>query len=147
MKKAWESHSEGDHLTKPAPSLKLPRMQLKRLSGRKVNDAVLRKGRVWKGKTMAVRWLPGHPKRPHIDRTKDAVYVGTLASAKLHKSAVKRNRMRRRCREAIRLALKDIEKLPTAQLLLCPRDASLDASFEMIQNDISQFLSSLPWPT
>lgn len=118
-------------------------MQFQRLSGRKVNDAVLRKGRVWKGKTMTVRWLPGHPKRPDVDRTKDTVYVGTFASAKLDKSAVKRNRMRRRCREAIRLTLKETEKLPAVQLLVCPRSASLDASFEVIKNDISQFLSTL----
>lgn len=121
----------------------LPRMIPKRLSGRKVNDTVLRKGKVWKGKTMMIRWLPGHPRRPDVDRAADAVYAGTLASAKLDKSAVKRNRMRRRCREALRLALKEREKLPAVQLLLCPRDASLDASFEMIQKDVSEFLSTL----
>jgi len=121
----------------------LSRMIPKRLSGRKVNDAVLRKGKVWKGKTMMIRWLPGHPRRPELDRTKDAVYAGTLASAKLDKSAVKRNRMRRRCREALRLELKKRDKLSSVQLLLCPRAASLDASFEMIQSDISEFLSTL----
>lgn len=121
----------------------LSRMIPKRLSGRKVNDAVLRKGKVWKGKTMMIRWLPGHPRHPELDRTKDAVYAGTLASAKLDKSAVKRNRMRRRCREALRLELKKRDKLPSVQLLLCPRAASLDASFEMIQSDISEFLSTL----
>lgn len=118
-------------------------MQFERLSGRKVNDAVLRKGRVWKGKTMTIRWLPGHPKRPGVDRAKETVYLGTFASAKLDKSAVKRNRMRRRCREAIRLELKVREKLPSVQLLACPRSASLDSPFEVIQNDISQFLSTL----
>jgi len=121
----------------------LSRMIAKRLSGRKVNDFVLRKGKVWKGKTMTIRWVPGHPRRPDADRTKDALYLGTFASASLDKSAVRRNRMRRRCREAIRLELKEREKVPAVQLLVCPRAASLDASFEVIRKDISEFLSTL----
>lgn len=118
-------------------------MQLQRLSGRKTNDFLLRKGRLWKGKTMLIRWLPSAPRRPDIDPMKSALYLGTFASAKLHKSAVKRNRMRRRIREAWRTHMKDLDQLPTAQLLVSPRIASLEAPFEDIQSDVRVFLSLL----
>ena len=119
------------------------RMKLERLSGRKINDYIQRKGNVWKGKTMNMRWLLGAPRSPNVDRAKQAIYLGTFASAALHKSAVKRNRMRRRCREAMRLALKNVHDLPTAQLLLSPRIASLDAPFSLIEADVTHFFSVL----
>lgn len=39
------------------------------------------------------------------------LYIGVLTSAKLHKSAVKRNRMRRRCREAMRIVMQGVTAL------------------------------------
>lgn len=118
-------------------------MRIQRLSGRKTCDRVLRKGKAWKGQTMTVRWLPGHPKRPDVDPLKPGIFAGTYASAKLEKSAVKRNRMRRRCREALRLFLKEQEKLPTLQLLIAPRSSSLSCTFAEIQADVNAFFSSL----
>ena len=118
-------------------------MQLSRLSGRKVNEFLLRKGRLWRGKTMLIRWLPSAPRRPDIDPRTRALYIGTFASAKLHKSAGKRNRMRRRIREAWRTHVKECDNLPTAQLLISPRIASLEAPFEDIQQDVRAFLSLL----
>lgn len=119
-------------------------MKLSRLSGRKNNDMLLRKGNVWKGKTMRIRWMPGAPRHPLIDPSEHAVYAGTAASAKLNSSAVKRNRMRRRCREALRIELKNHPDIATVRLLLCPGHASLDAPFTEIQTDIRRFLSILP---
>ena len=118
-------------------------MNLQRLKGRKVNDYLRRTGRVWKGKTMTVRWLPYAPRHPHVDPARAAVYVGTAASVKLDKSAVKRNRMRRRCREAFRIALKGQTKVPTVQLLISPRTASLGCDFRDIEADVAAFLSNL----
>jgi ribonuclease P protein component len=119
-------------------------MKLQRLRGRKVCDNVLRKGQVWKGRTMLIRWLPGHPRHPAADRSRSAVYLGTLASTKLDKSAVRRNRMRRRIREAWRTAVKSRDSLPVVQLLIAPRSSSLAAPFGDIQADVARFLSSLP---
>ncbi len=119
-------------------------MQLLRLQGRKTCDVVQRKGQQWKGTHLSVRFLLGHPHHPSARPQTQGLYVGTLASAKLHKSAVVRNRMRRRCREALRIALKDWKgDLPPAQLLLCPRSSSLDAPFPALQSDIARFLTFL----
>lgn len=100
----------------------------------------MRKGRVWKGNTLSIRWLPGPP------RTKsntEGFFVGSYASSKLHKSAVKRNRMRRRCREALRTVVRERKNLPTVQLLLSPRSPSLTCEFSDIVADVSAFLSAL----
>ncbi|MDD5469891.1 MAG: ribonuclease P protein component [Candidatus Peribacteraceae bacterium] len=118
-------------------------MKLSRLHGRKVNDYVLRKGNVWKGKNIVIRWLRGAPKHPNVDPAAMALYVGTAASAKMEKSAVKRNRMRRRCREALRITVREVEKLPTLQLLIAPRSSSLDCAFADILQDVQKFLSTV----
>ncbi|OGJ54541.1 hypothetical protein A3D11_01730 [Candidatus Peribacteria bacterium RIFCSPHIGHO2_02_FULL_49_16] len=115
-------------------------MKLFRLCGRKACGYVLRKGKVWKGSTMVIRWLSGSPRT--VSAREARLYVGTVASTKLHKSAVKRNRMRRRCREALRKVVREQEKFPTCQLLICPRSTSLHAPFVEIENDIRAFLST-----
>ncbi len=89
---------------------------------------------------MVVRVLPGSPRTLDED---EGIFVGTVASLKLHKSAVKRNRMRRRCKEALRKAVRERDKLPTVQLLLCPRSSSLTCANDDIQQDIEAFLSTL----
>jgi len=106
---------------------------------------------------MQIRWLRGWPRNTDPEASV-GLYVGLLTSAKLHKSAVKRNRMRRRCREALRITLKAISdkrqatsndntayRLPltACQLLLLPRSSSLSADFRELIADIDRFLSSL----
>ena len=115
-------------------------MELRRLTGRKHCALIQRKGKLWKGTHVSVRWLPG---TPPTKPDQHGVYVGTVASLKLHKSAVKRNRMRRRCREALRRSLKDQANFPTIRLLLYPRSSSLDCDFADIESDIDLFLSSV----
>ena len=119
-------------------------MQLLRLRGRKVCDRVQRQGRLWKGRTLNVRWIEGYPRHPSSKPSVAALYVGTIASTKLDKSAVKRNRMRRRCREALRITAKDVTILRSYQLLLAPRSSSLMVPFTQIEADIRAFLSQLP---
>jgi len=120
-------------------------MRLYRLRGRKVCERVLGKGTIWKGKTMLVRYLPGLPR--HSAARSSGLYVGTLASARLHSSAVKRNRMRRRCREAFRIVVRELGE-PSAlslQLLLIPRSSSLKCPFPEIQEDVRNFLSTITY--
>lgn len=121
-------------------------VKLKHLRGRKLNAHVMRKGRVWKGDTLVVRWLPIIFKDgvdPAVIKKNSGLFVGTMASAKLNKSAVKRNRMRRRCKEALRKAVIDRNENDAVQLLLCPRSRSLTCDFSDIQSDVERFLSTL----
>ncbi|MDB4978235.1 MAG: hypothetical protein JWM56_421 [Candidatus Peribacteria bacterium] len=92
---------------------------------------------------MVMRYVWGAPWHPAANPLVPAVYVGTMASAKLDKSAVRRNRMRRRCREALRTELQKYDTFPAHQLLIAPRSGSLTAPFADIQTDIRNFLTFL----
>lgn len=125
-------------------------MRLLRLSGRKVCERVKTKGMPWKGKHLQARLLRGAP-RP-LPPEAAGLFVGVVTSAKLDKSAVRRNRMRRRCREALRtvaLAMQPDTQPERAafprsvQLLLLPRSSSLTAPFGELQDDARRLLFSL----
>lgn len=93
---------------------------------------------------MTIRFLVGAPRHPSVKPGRSALYVGAVASTKLDKSAVRRNRMRRRCREALRLTLKTLESpetLQSFQLLLAPKSSSLMAPFSELSADLLTFLS------
>lgn len=120
-------------------------MQLVRLPGRKNCDRVRTKGALWKGRHLNIRWLSGYPYHLSAKPQHHALYVGVLSSTKLDKSAVKRNTMRRRCREALRLVVAQRQGGAThsVQLLLLPRSSSLECTFGEIQEDCTRFLSSV----
>lgn len=118
-------------------------MKPSRLHGRKVNDYLRRKGMVWRGKTMTIIWLRGAPKNTASTKATSAVFLGSAASVKLHKSAVQRNRMRRRCREAMRTSLLQKDTMPTVQILIHPRITSLTCDFVDIQKDVDTFLGKI----
>ncbi|MBP7114390.1 MAG: ribonuclease P protein component [Candidatus Peribacteraceae bacterium] len=117
-------------------------MQLYRLSGRKVCERVKQKGFLWRGKHFQARMLRGLS-RGMPETAPAGLYIGVLTSTKLHKSAVKRNRMRRRCREAIRLSVLPKKELPAVQLLLMPRSSSLSAPFDELLADAEHLTASL----
>ncbi len=134
-------------------------MLLLRLSGRKVCERVKQKGYLWKGKHFQARMLRGLP-RTLPESAPVGLYIGILTSTKLHKSAVKRNRMRRRCKEALRVTLLVPRSLVSSnhlnaqtsqranercsfQLLLLPRSSSLSAPFGEILADAEHLIASL----
>ncbi len=121
-------------------------MQILHLRGRKRCDFLRTRGTVWKGRHMVVRWLPGRLPGEKV-RPEGSIYVGSFAGAKLDKSAVNRNRMRRRCKEAFRLALRETAREYSATcLLIAPRSSSLQCAFAELQREASAFLSTLPCP-
>lgn len=94
---------------------------------------------------MQARIIRGLP-RNLLENTPPCLLVGVLTSTRLHKSAVKRNRMRRRCREALRVSLKAHSSQFTAhssQLLLLPRSSSLSQPFGEILADAKALISFL----
>ncbi|MEI8230350.1 MAG: ribonuclease P protein component [Candidatus Peregrinibacteria bacterium] len=121
-------------------------MLLHHLRGRKTNDRVLRLGTLWRGKTFQVRWMTGVPRTVWLekkDKAPQGIYLGTFAPVSLEKRAVLRNRMRRRCKEALRTEYKDETSFPTFQLLLSPRSSSLTCAFAEIQTDVRSLFSFL----
>ena len=89
---------------------------------------------------MVIRWMPGTPSSKGRTRPlAEGIYLGTFASSSLDASAVKRNRMRRRCREALRLTVENLPERASLQLLVSPRAASLDAPFELLQREAEAF--------
>jgi ribonuclease P protein component len=103
----------------------------------------MRHGRSWRGKHIHARILAGAPRHPAVKTQRTALYVGAVVSSKTDKSAVRRNRMRRRCREALRVFIKNKRISSPAQLLLLPRSSSLDADFKELQDDVDSLLSFL----
>jgi len=119
-------------------------MRLSHLHGRKTCDRVRTKGKVWRGNMMVIRWLSEDSYSVQEALSPSAIFLGTYAPQTLHASAVKRNRMRRRCREAFRLVLREYTSpFPSVQVLVCPRSASLSAPFTDILADVRHFLSLL----
>ena len=122
---------------------------LRRLSGRKIVDRVRRRGQTWKGKHMKIIYMKHEIRNSKSEtNTKSEMaklFVGTLASTHLDKSAVKRNRMRRRCREALRIVL-TADRWPLiadVQLLISPRSSSLTCAFSELEVDARTFLTHL----
>lgn len=121
-------------------------MQLLRLHGRKTCQHVLSKGTLWRGRTMNIRWMSGVPlniRRTLKERSPEGLYVGTFAPLSLSKRAVDRNRMRRRCREALRITMREEREFSAVQLLLSPRSSSLSCDFRAILADVRSFLTFL----
>lgn len=119
-------------------------MRIQRLRGRKTNEQLLRKGRMWRGRTMTIRYDLRPPRNaPALQQQNAVCYLGSFAPRSLDKSAVRRNRMRRRCREAMRMHVSECHTLPTIQLLIAPRSASLRSPSSDIQADVRDFIASL----
>lgn len=71
---------------------------------------------------------------------------GFVVSKKYHKRAVKRNRIKRLMREAVRLAIKD-KNLFNAEkhlsFIILPKSSCLEASFLQIQNSVLNLLKNI----
>ena len=143
---SWLAQRKGDiHRARPRPpAVYNGPVHLARLRGRKIVDRVRRRGRKWRGKHMTIVHLYGGP--PERESRKSyQLFAGTLVSSHLEKSAVKRNRMRRRCREALRIVLRATsdKRQANEQLLILPHSSSLTCAFTELTDDVTRFLLHL----
>lgn len=108
---------------------------LARLRGRKQNERVLKKGQIWVGKHMRAHFV--------IVPVIENLCIGLRTPKQLSAKAVERNRMRRRCRESIRITLQTKQKIPTVLLVVTPKSSSLRAPFSELLIDAEHLLSTL----
>lgn len=70
--------------------------------------------------------------------------AGFVVSKKIHKRAVKRNRIKRLTREAYRLAIKNNEINPQwMSLIFTAREASLNADFKQVYNSVVKLIAKM----
>ncbi len=97
-------------------------------------DRVIRQGRRLRGRHLTV---------VVVETDGEGIAVGVSTSTKLSKRAVDRNRMRRRCREALRVLVREEpEQIRRGlQLLLLPHTSSLTCAFSDLRRDLRTLLT------
>jgi len=81
------------------------------------------------------------PKKEDLDSFKKQLKLAIAAGLKVHKSAVKRNRVRRQIREALRLLLKDGKIKNGYYILVVAKKDTLDKDYAEISAEIKVLLS------
>lgn len=76
--------------------------------------------------------------KPNNQKTSRWVIV---VSAKVHKSAVKRNRIKRQVREIVRQDI--VPTLPSLDVLLVVKDAALGKEYSVLQDDLVGLFESI----
>ena len=71
-----------------------------------------------------------------IKKDKEETKFGFVVSKKVHKRAVKRNYIKRRAREVIRLLIKDGYEFNFKSVIFVAREGALDKSYKQIEESI-----------
>lgn len=81
------------------------------------------------------------PKKEDVDNFKKQLKLAIAAGLKVHKSAVKRNRVRRQIREVLRLLLKDGKIKIGYYILVVAKKDTLDKDYAEISEEVKVLLS------
>lgn len=81
------------------------------------------------------------PKKEDVDKFQKQLKLAIAAGLKVHKSAVKRNRVRRQIREALRLLIKDGRIKNGYYILVVAKKDTLDKDYAEISQEIKVLLS------
>ena len=81
------------------------------------------------------------PKKEDVDKFQKQLKLAIAAGLKVHKSAVKRNRVRRQIREAIRLLIKDGRIKNGYYILVVAKKDTLDKDYAEISQEIKVLLN------
>jgi ribonuclease P protein component len=105
--------------------------QRHRLKGQRLFNSLYRKGRASHGPFLVLRWLPAQPEllpAPQRRHPPSPWRCGVVVSSKVHKRAVRRNRLRRLVQERLLVLQPQHGQVPVWQLLsLKPGSAERDA--------------------
>lgn len=80
------------------------------------------------------------PKHVTVDKFKNQLRIAITVGLKISKSAVKRNRVKRQIREAIRLLIKDGQLKNGGYLLFVAKKGALDKNYAEISQEIGLLL-------
>ncbi|MBT4916981.1 ribonuclease P protein component [Candidatus Peregrinibacteria bacterium] len=101
--------------------------------GRGQIEFVLKKGESSTSKLFIIRY---------IGNNKEISRYAIVASAKLSKKAVERNRIRRQIYEAIRLIEKELTHNKSLDIVLIPKKQILKSEFEEIKEDLGGIIEN-----
>ncbi len=85
-------------------------------------------------------WKTEPEKYPKREYSKESLKIGFVVGKKIHKSAVKRNRVKRQMREVVRLMLKDGRLASGFMLFIAAKPLILEKDYEEITKDIEYVL-------
>ncbi len=83
-------------------------------------------------------WKIDQEKYPRREYSAEDLKIGFVVSKKVHKSAVKRNTLKRKMREVVRLMMKDQQLNSGFLIALMAKPAMFGAPFEEIQADVER---------
>lgn len=112
-----------------------------RLRKMKDFDILYKEGRFVGGKYVTAKvWRIDPEAFPRRSYSKDDLKIGIVVGKKVHKSAVKRNRIKRQIREIIRLLLKDKRLKAGSHLALMATPAAFGASYADLEISVLDVL-------
>ena len=108
-----------------------------RLKHMKDFDILFREGRFVGGQFLTVKyWKVDPEKYPRRKYTVEDLKIGFVVGKKIHKSAVKRNRVKRQMREVIRLLLKENKLKKGFNIAFVAKPDILGVDYTEIEKDI-----------
>ena len=85
-------------------------------------------------------WQVDPDKHPRRNYSKDKTLIGFVVSKKIHKSAVKRNRIKRQMREVVRLLIKDGKIKNGFMVSVMAKPQILEAEYKDIEKSVVNVL-------
>lgn len=117
----------------------LPRQH--RLRKMKDFEILFKEGRFVGGDLVTAKlWWIDPDKYPRREYKADDLKIGFAVGKKVHKSAVKRNRIKRQMREVVRLLLKDGQLKQGAMVVLIAKPDIVGSSYEDIEKSVTDVL-------
>jgi len=114
-----------------------------RLKKMKDIDILMKEGRFVGGNLANAKvWWVDPSKYPRRKYKKEDILIGFAVGKKVHKGAVKRNRIKRQMREVVRLLLKENKIKPGAMVLLIAKGNIVGKSYGEIEKSIVSTLKN-----
>jgi len=116
--------------------------QQNRLKKTRDIEIVMENGRFFSGHAINLKvWYINPDQFPKRGYTKQDLKFAFVVGKKVHKSAVKRNRLKRQMREVVRLLLKGDKLRPGSMVVVMAKKEMMESTHKDIEKDIIFLLS------